>query len=128
MRRTLVASGLLLAGLVSGATAQIAPPPLTATIVNFDDLSLPPDVQIPLPVVTDQYTSRGVTFAGFGQNAGGLVNPDFGQPPPPWFSTPNIVYFVSIFPVATGGLRCTGNPTGRSSSATFSGAFSRTTT
>ena len=54
--------------------------------------------------MTDQYASRGVVFAGFGQNAGGLVNPDFGQPPPPWFSPPNIVYFVSIFPVATGGL------------------------
>ena len=104
MRRTLVACGLVLAGLVSGASAQITAPPLTATIVNFDDLSLPPDLQIPLPVVTDQYASRGVVFAGFGQNAGGLVNPDFGQPPPPWFSPPNIVYFVSIFPVATGGL------------------------
>ena len=49
MRRTLVACGLVLAGLVSGARAQITAPPLTATIVNFDDLSLPPDLQIHFP-------------------------------------------------------------------------------
>jgi len=105
MRLSRVAGILLLAGMASGANAQIVAAPPTATVVNFDDFPLPGEFTIPLPVVTTEYTdSRGVTFQGFGTNAGGLVNPDFGTPPPPWFSPPNIMYFVSIFPVSSGGL------------------------
>ena len=80
------------------------PPPLTATIVNFDDIDLGPSQQIPFPVITDRYTPVGVTFAGFGQNAGGLFNPGFDAASVPYISLPNVLYFVSAFPVVTGGL------------------------
>jgi hypothetical protein len=97
------ASAAMLAALVSSASAQIIPAPLTATVVNFDDLTL--NGEIPFPIVTDRYTvSAGVTFAGFGQNSGGLFNPDFGTPGIPAISPPNVMYFVSAFPVVTGGL------------------------
>ena len=45
-----------------------------------------------------------MTFAGFGQNAGGLFNPSFTPSDVPYISLPNVLYFVSAFPVVTGGL------------------------
>src|SRR5215831_5928829 len=72
-----IASALLLTALVSGARAHLVPPSPTATLVNFDDIDLGGVQQIPFLVVTDQYVNRGVQFAGFGQNSGGLFNPSF---------------------------------------------------
>ncbi len=75
---------------------------MTATLVNFDDLN--PNGQIPFNVVTNEYVNRGVQFAGFGQNSGGLYNPSFGPGEAPYISPPNNIYFLSAFPVITGGL------------------------
>ena len=100
-----LAGAIVLAAFVGSAPAQLMPPPLTATIVNFDDIPLGPDQQIPFLVVTDQYTdSAGVTFAGFGENSGGLFNPSFNPEDVPYISLPNNIYFLSAFPVITGGL------------------------
>jgi hypothetical protein len=99
-----IASALLLTALVSGVRAQLVPPPPTATLVNFDDIDLGPNQQIPFLVVTDQYVNRGVQFAGFGQNSGGLFNPSFDPSEVPYISLPNNIYFLSAFPVITGGL------------------------
>jgi hypothetical protein len=91
--------------LVGSAAAQLIPPSPTATLVNFDNIPLGPDQMIPFAVVTTEYTdSAGVTFAGFGQNAGGLFNPSFTPSDVPYISLPNNLYFVSAFPVVTGGL------------------------
>ena len=96
---------LLVSGLVHTATAQLVPPPLTATIANFDDIPLDPNNQlIPFPIVTDHYAPVGLILSGFGQNSGGLFNPSFNPSDVPAISLPNVLYFVSAFPVVTGGL------------------------
>ena len=99
-----IASALVLTALVGSARAQLVPPSVTATLVNFDDINLGPDQQIPFPVVTNEYVNRGVQFAGFGENSGGLFNPSFDPADVPYISLPNVIYFVSAFPVITGGL------------------------
>ncbi len=104
MRISRIASALLLTALAGSAGAQLMPPPVTATLVNFDDIDLGPNQQIPFLVVTDQYVNRGVQFAGFGQNSGGLFNPAFNPEEVPYISLPNNIYFLSAFPVVTGGL------------------------
>jgi len=98
-------SAVMFLALVGSAAAQLIPPSPTATLVNFDNIPLGPGQQIPFPVVTTEYTeSAGVTFAGFGQNAAGLFNPSFTPSDVPYISLPNVLYFVSAFPVVTGGL------------------------
>ena len=99
-------SAVMFLALVGSAAAQLLiPTPPTATLVNFDNIPLGTTQQIPFPVVTTEYTdSSGVTFAGFGQNAGGLFNPSFSPSDVPYISLPNVLYFVSAFPVVTGGL------------------------
>jgi hypothetical protein len=98
-------SAVMFLALVGSAAAQLIPPSPTATLVNFDNIPLGPDQMIPFAVVTTEYTdSAGVTFAGFGQNAGGLFNPSFTPSDVPYISLPNNLYFVSAFPVVTGGL------------------------
>ena len=98
-------SAVMFLALVGSAAAQLIPPAPTATLVNFDNIPLGPDQQIPFLVVTTEYTdSAGVTFAGFGQNSGGLFNPSFTPSDVPYISLPNVLYFVSAFPVVTGGL------------------------
>jgi hypothetical protein len=104
MRISRIASALLLTALVGNAGAQLIPPPVTATLVNFDDIDLGPSQPFPLPVITNEYVNRGIQFAGFGQNSGGLFNPSFDPAQVPYISPPNNIYFVSAFPVVTGGL------------------------
>lgn len=68
--RRFLASIVVLAALVRGAPAQtVTPPPLTATLINFDDMQCPIDIVGLLPV-TGEYTDRGITFSGFGLNGG----------------------------------------------------------
>ena len=104
MRISRIAGALLLTALAGNAGAQLMPPPVTATLVNFDDIDLGPNQQIPFLVVTNEYVNRGVQFAGFGQNSGGLFNPSFDPASVPYISLPNNIYFLSAFPVVTGGL------------------------
>src|SRR5262249_30035596 len=105
MKMFRLTSVAILVALAGSASAQLIPAPLTATLVNFDDIDLGPNQMIPFLVVTDQYTvSKGVTFAGFGQNSGGLFNPSFNPQDVPFISLPNNIYFLSAFPVITGGL------------------------
>ena len=62
----------MLAALVRSAAAQLVPPPLTATVVNFDDLVGCSVIGVLtggcLPIPPDTYNSLGITIAGFGQN------------------------------------------------------------
>ncbi len=104
MKTLSIASAVLLTALVGGARAQLVPPLPTATLINFDDIDLGPNQQIPFPVVTNEYVNRGVQFSGFGPNSGGLFNPSFDPASVPEISLPNVIYFLSAFPVVTGGL------------------------
>src|SRR5262249_30637412 len=94
-------SVLALAALASRATAQLVPPPLTATVVNFDDLVGCTDILSCLPIPPDTYNSLGITISGFGQN-GAIVfdatTSSYG------ISPPNVLFFFSAFPLANGGL------------------------
>src|SRR5262249_56898666 len=104
MKISRIASALVLTALVCSARAQLVPPSVTATLVNFDDINLGSGQVFPFFVVTDQYVNRGVQFAGFGENSGGLFNPSFTPSDVPYISLPNVMYFVSAFPVDTVGL------------------------
>src|SRR4029077_1553188 len=73
MRTMRFVSALLLATLVHDARAQINPPPANATVINFDDMPGASSVaDVPGPLTTE-YVDRGIIFAGFGQNGGGLT-------------------------------------------------------
>ena len=66
-------SVLMLAALVRSAAAQLVPPPLTATVVNFDDLvgcsviGVLTGGCLPIPPA-NTHNSLGITISGFGQN------------------------------------------------------------
>src|SRR5262245_60977869 len=92
---------LALAALASSATAQLVPPPLTATVVNFDDLVGCTDILSCVPLPPDTYNSRGITISGSGQN-GAIVFDAEGSSY--LISPPNSLFFFSAFPLANGGL------------------------
>ena len=96
-------SVLMLATLVRTATAQLVPPPPTATVVNFDDIvgcsSL---FSPPCPVLPpDTYNSVGITIAGFGQNGATAFAAEGSSY---LISPPNSLFFFSVFPTLEGGL------------------------
>jgi hypothetical protein len=94
-------SVLALAALVRSAPAQLVPPPLTATVVNFDDLVGCSDILSCVPIPPDTYNSLGITISGFGQN-GAIVFDAEGSSY--LISPPNSLFFFSAFPLANGGL------------------------
>ena len=99
----LFAAVLLAAAIVPGAGAQVVPPSPAQTVVNFDDIPGAIDIlSIPAPLGTE-YTSRGITFSGFGQNGGGILGTGAGLPNPE-LSPPNFLIFLSAFSMANGGL------------------------
>jgi hypothetical protein len=100
MRLLRVASALLLAGTVSSAGAQIVPPPLTATVVNFDELAGCASLPCPL-FPPDTYTSIGLTITGFGQNGATVFDAEDSSY---LISPPNSLFFFSVFPLSSGGL------------------------
>src|SRR5262245_16795576 len=101
--RSLLVGVLALAVLTQRATADpLVPPPVTATFINFDDISAPDGIPTPGPITTE-YASRGVIFSGFGQNGGTLLGTGEGAGLPE-ISPPNFVVFISAFPMANGGL------------------------
>src|SRR5262249_3432371 len=98
---------LLLAALVRTATAQPIPPPLTATIVNFDDIAGAPDNAFSVaPVLPPgMYASLGVIISGFGTNGGAVFNlSDSTGDATAFLSPPNTLTFVSITVNTEGGL------------------------
>jgi len=98
---------LLLAALVRTATAQPIPPPLTATIVNFDDIVGAPDNAFSVaPVLPPgMYASLGVIISGFGTNGGAVFNLSGSTGDATAFlSPPNALTFVSITVNTEGGL------------------------
>ncbi len=98
---------LLLAALVRTAAAQPIPPPLTATIVNFDDIVGAPDNAFAVaPVLPPgMYASQGVIIAGFGTNGGAVFNLATSTGDATAFlSPPNALTFVSITVNTAGGL------------------------
>ena len=99
----LLGAVLLAAVMVPGAGAQVLPPSPAQTIVNFDDIPGAIDIlSIPAPLGTE-YVSRGLTFAGFGQNGGGVLGTGAGLPNPE-ISPPNFLIFLSAFSMQNGGL------------------------
>ena len=105
MRISRIASALLLAALVGNAGAQLVPPPLTATVVNFDELVgcsvLGVFTGACLPVAPDMYNSLGITISGFGQNGAIVFD---AEDTSYLISPPNSLFFFSAFPLANGGL------------------------
>jgi len=89
--------------LVGTATAQVVPPPLSATVVNFDDVEAPSSLPAPGPLTTE-YSNLGVTFGGFGQN-GGARTQAFGSVNSGAISPPNVLYFIGIGTMTGGGLQ-----------------------
>jgi hypothetical protein len=102
MRLSGFASVLVLAALVRAAAAQVIPPPLTATVVNFDDLTANATCMPDGPITTE-YTAVGVTFSGFGLSGGGLIDAGCGYGAPAT-SPPNIMGFASIITMGNGGV------------------------
>ena len=94
---------LLLTGLVGTATAQLQPPPPSATIVNFDDVTEPDSLPADMPLTTE-YSNLGITFGGFGEN-GGARTQFFGSVPNATVSLPNVIYFIGIGTMLSGGLQ-----------------------
>jgi len=95
----------LVAGLVGTAAAQVVPPPLSATLVNFDDVQAPESLPAP-NALTTEYSNLGVTFGGFGLN-GGARTQAFGSVPTGAISPPNVLYFIGIGTMLDGGLQVT---------------------
>ena len=91
-----------LAALVRVAAAKVCPPPLTATVVNFDDLTANASCMPDGPITTE-YTGVGVTFSGFGLSGGGLIDAGCGYGAPAT-SPPNIMGFASIITMGNGGV------------------------
>lgn len=94
---------LILTGLVNVATAQVVPPPLSATVINFDDVTEPDSLPASGPLTTE-YSGLGITFAGFGHN-GGARTQFFGSVPTGAASLPNVLYFIGIGTMQSGGLQ-----------------------
>jgi hypothetical protein len=96
-------SVLMLAALIGRATAAIVPPPLNATVINFDDVTVPPDTSMIPGPLTDEYIALGIRFRGFGESGGAIVNQDsnFGFPA---VSPPNFLGFASIITMQNGGI------------------------
>lgn len=90
-------------GLVGTATAQLQPPPLSATFVNFDNVQEPDSLPADRPLTTE-YSNLGVTFGGFGAN-GGAQTQFFGSVPNATVSLPNVIYFIGIGTMLSGGLQ-----------------------
>src|SRR5262249_3298965 len=105
MKISRIASALLLPALVGNAGAQLVPPPLTATVVNFDELVGCSVLGVLtggcLPIPPDTYNSLGITISGFGQN--GAIFFD-AEDTSYLISPPNSLFFFSAFPLANGGL------------------------
>src|SRR5262245_59982544 len=103
MRLSGFTSALLLAALVRGAAAQIVPPPLLATVVNFDNL-VANETCIPDGPITTEYANVGVIFSGFGRSGGGLIlgscNYDNNSMA---VSPPNLMGFATIMNFPTPG-------------------------
>jgi hypothetical protein len=97
---------LVIGGLVGSATAQVLPPPLSATVVNFDDVEAPSSVDQVVGPLTTEYSDLGITFGGFGRN-GGARTQFFGSVPTGAASLPNVIYFLGIGTTQTGGLMTT---------------------
>ena len=108
MRVLRFASVLLLSGFVASATAQLLPTPITATVINFDDIPGASDLgTTPTPVLDPgQYANQGVVFTGFGNSGGIVVDYNFvgGGPPTLAVSLPNVLGFIGIASTAQGGL------------------------
>jgi hypothetical protein len=96
-------SVLMLAALVRSATAQLVPPPLTATVVNFDDIVGCSSLFNPAcPLLPpDTYSSVGLTITGFGQNGATVFAAEGSSY---LISPPNSLLFFSVFPLSNGGL------------------------
>src|SRR5262245_2616292 len=102
MRLSGLGSALVFAALVRAAAAQVVPPPLTATIVTFDDRTAN-DTCMPDGPITTEYTPLGVTFSGFGLSGGGLINAGCGYGADAT-TPPNIMGFASIITMGNGGV------------------------
>ena len=76
---------------------------MTAIVVNFDDVDVSGQGCVPPGPVTSEYASLGVTFGGFGNGGGGIINQDcsYGFPA---VSPPNFLGFASIITMGNGGL------------------------
>jgi hypothetical protein len=98
---------ILAAALFRTASAQPIPPPLTATVINFDDIVGAPDNAFTVaPVLPPgMYASQGVIIAGFGTNGGAVFNLSTSTGDAAAFlSPPNALTFVSITTNTEGGL------------------------
>jgi hypothetical protein len=103
MIRILLASLFVLGVLGRSVSAQVIPAPLSATIVNFDDIPGASDGLSITGPVTTEYASRGLIFSGFPPlNGGGVVA--LGNGMLPEISGTNFMLFVSAFPMLNGGL------------------------
>ena len=103
MRLSAFASVFVLAALVRGAVAQVVAPPLTATVVNFDDM-VASDTCMPNGPITTEYAGLGVIFSGFGKSGGGLINGNcnYGNNGVA-VSPPNLMGFATIINYPNGG-------------------------
>jgi hypothetical protein len=98
------ASAAIIAALARAATAQVIPPPLTATVVNFDDM-VASDTCMANGPITTEYAGQGVIFSGFGKSGGALINGgcNYGNNSMA-VSPPNIMGFASILLYPDGGI------------------------
>ena len=97
MTRPRFVSVLILAALVRSAAAQLVPPPLTAIVINFDDLAGCTSLPCPL-FPPDTYSSLGITITGFGQNGATVFDAEDSSY---LISPPNSLLFFSVFPLST---------------------------
>src|SRR5262249_12715841 len=98
---------MLAAALFRTASAQPIPPPLTATVINFDDIVGAPDNAFDIaPVLPPgMYASQGIIISGFGPNGGAVFNLSGSTGDATAFlSPPNPLTFVSIPFNTAGGL------------------------
>jgi hypothetical protein len=100
--RGLLAGLLAAAALTRGATAAVIPAPITANLVNFDNIPGATEIPYPGPLTTE-LAFEGVVFSGFGQNGGAVLGTGEGIGLPE-ISPPNFLVFVSAFPMQNGGL------------------------
>ena len=97
------ASAVIIAALARAATAQVIAPPLTATVVNFDDM-VANESCMPNGPITTEYVGLGVIFSGFGLSGGGLINGacNYGNNSMA-VSPPNLMGFATIINYPDGG-------------------------